>query len=250
MSGDGFASRDGRSFRLIDVVRYLVGMGGVAFSITVMFLAMRSVMDVGGACADGGPYVSAQSCPAGSSLLMFVGIFGIFGWGGLALWSGSLIGGVYGGLPYLAWPGLILSLGWNFLDYGIASSGAGHGPDLGWLIPGVMFVVMGGGPLLLAIYWRHEFASGSGAAAVVAGMRDRSGRNRISSRAMTQPDQAGAMDVPVLGGSRAGPRAQAVDVGGEETSDLVSRLERLADLHARGVLTDEEFSTAKADLLR
>ena len=33
------------------------------------FLSMRVVMDVGGSCADGGPYVSAQSCPGGAGFI-------------------------------------------------------------------------------------------------------------------------------------------------------------------------------------
>lgn len=37
--------------------------------------------------------------------------------------------------------------------------------------------------------------------------------------------------------------------GGEVGSDLMDELERLADLKADGMLTDEEFAAAKAKLL-
>ena len=37
--------------------------------LTWTFFAMRAVMNVGGACADGGPYVSAQPCPGGAGLI-------------------------------------------------------------------------------------------------------------------------------------------------------------------------------------
>ena len=46
---------------------------------------------------------------------------------------------------------------------------------------------------------------------------------------------------------KAGLRQQA-DPGGA-SSDPIERLEKLADLHARGVLSDEEFAAAKAKLL-
>ena len=36
-----------------------------AACLTVLFLCMRSVMDIGGSCASGGPYEIANPCPAG-----------------------------------------------------------------------------------------------------------------------------------------------------------------------------------------
>lgn len=40
----------------------LVSAFGLAACVIVMFLSMRAVMDIGGACASGGPYVPAQPC--------------------------------------------------------------------------------------------------------------------------------------------------------------------------------------------
>ena len=42
-------------FDLFDVLFYAVGVTGLAMSLTLVFLSMRAVMDVGGFCADGGP---------------------------------------------------------------------------------------------------------------------------------------------------------------------------------------------------
>ncbi len=53
----GTAARNGPS--LSAVVRYLLGMGGLAFSLTILWLSMRAVMAIGGACVSGGPYVPA-----------------------------------------------------------------------------------------------------------------------------------------------------------------------------------------------
>lgn len=43
----------------------------LGLALTWTFLGMRSVMDVGGACAEGAPYVSTQSCPDGAVLIAF-----------------------------------------------------------------------------------------------------------------------------------------------------------------------------------
>jgi Na+/melibiose symporter-like transporter len=48
----------------------------------------------------------------------------------------------------LAWPALFLSLGWNFLEFAFAPPGGGLA--WGWLVCGVVFVLMGGLPLLFA----------------------------------------------------------------------------------------------------
>ena len=102
---------------------YLAGITLGMTSITLLFLGMRAVMDVGGACADGGPYVSAQPCPDGVPLAMIGGMFGLFGSAGLIVWFGSRIGTGAAAIVALGWPLLFLGLGFNFLDY------AFHPPD-------------------------------------------------------------------------------------------------------------------------
>ena len=119
-----------------DVAKAAVGVGGIALCITLVFLGMRAVMDVGGACADGGPYVSAQPCPDGVAAAMFLGIFGLFGAGVLVWRYGSRIGAPFESLPFLAWPALFCSLGWNFLQYGLFSPPEGSAPSARTGCPG------------------------------------------------------------------------------------------------------------------
>ena len=222
---------------------YLLGLAGLAFSIALLFLEMRAVLDVGGSCADGGPYVSAQPCPDGT-WLMFVAIFGGFGWGALAIASGVRIGGRYAAVPYLWWPGLFCSLGFNFLQYGIAFP-VGGGLELGFLIPGVLFELMGAIPLVLALRFG---GSGSDAARerlrqaqLAAGLRP-AGSPTDDGSYPTLSDALGGL-MPTSGPSPepAGEPLSAIGLAGD--------LERLADLHDRGALTDEEFAAAKAALL-
>jgi hypothetical protein len=203
-----------------DVGWLLVGVTGLSACITLVFLGMRAVMDIGGACAEGGPYVSANPCPPGIGLVMTLAFPAGFGFGWLTGWAGNRVGG-YAGLPFLAWPALFISLGWNFLEYGLVSPPRGEGIVWGWLIPGILFVLMGGVPLLLVLRWRREFGSPGGAARLA----QRAQMLRAAARARASADRDG-------------------------NGDLVGELERLATLRARGDLSEAEFEAAKAALIR
>ena len=217
------------------VAGLLVAAFGLAACLTLIWLAMRGVMNVGGACADGGPYVSAQPCPEGVALLMTLGIFGLFGFGALGFWAGAIVGGGWVGLPMLAWPVLFLSLGWNFLEYGAnPPEGFGNGPELGWLIPGVIFVLMGGVPLVVGWRARNEIRS-DGPAATRFGMP-----SMATARRRAQSASASAV-MPITG--------TRIPDSSEPRGDVVDRLERLARLRRSGDITNEEFETAKAVLL-
>lgn len=130
-----------------------VGAAGVAIGMTLLFYGMRSVMDIGGSCASGNvPFEIARPCPEGVGLVMVGGIFG--GLFALGVYAWNVVGP---NLTMLAWPALFLSLGWNFLEYGFAPPDGFGGTAVGWIVCGVLFVLMGGGPLLLGIWaWRSS----------------------------------------------------------------------------------------------
>ena len=192
-----------------------LSLAALSAALTVLFLAMRSVMEIGGVCAEGGPYVPRQPCPEGVPAMMVGGIWGGFISLGFYLWAGAR-----NGVPTLAafaWPALFLSLGWNFFEFGLNPPG-----DVGlawsWLFCGVIFVLMGGFPLWLIVgpTWRA--------------LRGRTPENE---RPPTKP----------LSGVRAA-------VGERKPADLVGALERLDKLHRSGGLSDAEFEAAKRKLLR
>jgi len=116
-------------------------------SLTLVYQSMRSVMDIGGSCASGGPYVTARPCPDNVVWAMPLGIFGMMAASGLSLLSTFSQGGPR---PYVfSWSALFLALGWNFLDYGV-------NPPLGgtswsWLICGFTFVIMAVVPLIFLL---------------------------------------------------------------------------------------------------
>lgn len=203
------------------VLRYLVGMAGLAFAITILWLSMRAVMGIGGACASGGPYVPAVECPEAVVLLTPVSIFVGIAALGLAAWGGAGLRGGWIGLLFLAWPALFLSLGWNFLEFGLRPPGGQPGQIVwSWLFCAVVFFLIGGVPLVGALW----------------GIREAVGSHRA---------YAGGR---VLVGPRAGfetLRSSPSPGGPAAPADVATRLERLVRLHRAGDLTDAEFEAAR-----
>ncbi|MEX2548274.1 MAG: SHOCT domain-containing protein [Chloroflexota bacterium] len=206
--------------------------------LTLVFLAMRAVMDVGGFCAEGGPYVIETHCPEGVPLVLIGGIFGLFGFGGLMAWKGSIVGEPYGALVLLAWPALFLSLGWNFVEYAL-NPPPGEGIVWGWLIPGVLFVLMGGVPLIALLPLSNSGRVGDARARLSTGLAPRPRPSPV----MDAERAAMATVMSELLGQKA---AEGQD---EPSADLVSRLDRLAALRQSGDLTSSEFEQAKRALL-
>ena len=120
------------------VALYLLGVAGIAFGITLLFLGMRAVMDIGGFCAEGGPYVIAQSCPDAAPPSLILGMLGLFLFGAIATVGGIKVGGVWAATPLIGWSALFGLLGWNFMEYGVFAV-PGGGIELGWAICGVVF---------------------------------------------------------------------------------------------------------------
>ena len=242
-----------------DVAKLSVGIGGLALCLTLMFLGMRAVMDVGGRCADGGPYVSAQSCPEGSALALIAGSFGLFLFGGIAMWYGAKVGGIWSAAPLLAWSALFLSLGWNFLSYGVFNTPEGEGIIWGWAICGILFVLMGGVPLIagLSVFGSAPVRRAAMGHAPAGGDPRRAYRPVVAAAAVsdttsTERTEALAKISADMGAAVAQAlREPAAPVGIEEsTQALLDRLERLADLRDRGLLGRDEYETAKETIVR
>jgi hypothetical protein len=117
--------------------RLAVLLGSVvvlAVALTWTYLGMRAVMDVGGSCAEGGPYEIAQPCPDGAVLLS-VGIPIMI----VTAMLGSAIAFTVSAPNLLVpmWLFLFGSLGWNFLEYSFDD-----GIVWGFLVCGVVFELM------------------------------------------------------------------------------------------------------------
>jgi hypothetical protein len=231
---------------------YLALMVTVA-CITILFLSMRSVMEIGGTCASGGPYVVANPCPKGTGWMMMGAI-----WGGLI--SLAFYIGNDSGLPGpkwwpLAWPALFLSLGWNFWEYGL-NPPEQFGEDVGWswIICGVLFVLMGAAPLFAVV--NKDFRT-SLLWADAADDEPRSTPKKVAKAAAptmprkkkpqprSQPAREArpTVSTPTSGPPPDNPYGPSPD---DTVGDLAEDLERLSRLHQEGHLTDSEFRAAKA----
>lgn len=126
----------------------VAGVAVMGLALTWTFLSMRSVMYVGGSCADGGPYVSAQPCPEGAGFIGIAIPLMI-----LATLAAS-VAAVRLAAPNLLvpmWTLLFGSLGWNFLEFAFKWPG---GVDPGWLVCGIVFELMALPGLLLILFTR------------------------------------------------------------------------------------------------
>jgi hypothetical protein len=117
------------------IATVLVSVLIVAVALTWTFLGMRAVMDVGGSCAEGGPYEIAQPCPNGALLLSAAIPVMV-----ITAMLGTVVA-MLAGAPNLLipmWGALFGSLGWNFLEYGFSDDGL----VWGWIVCGVVFELM------------------------------------------------------------------------------------------------------------
>ena len=117
----------------------------LALTLTWVYLSMRAVMDIGGACAEGGPYVTVQPCPDAAAVLLSTGIPVML----VASFVGTAVAGSLSAPNLLLpmWAVLFGSLGWNFLEYGVFTDGI----VWGWLVCGVVFELMALPAVLVAL---------------------------------------------------------------------------------------------------
>jgi putative oligomerization/nucleic acid binding protein len=236
----------------------LVSLAAVAAALTMLFMGMRAVMAIGGACAEGGPYVIANPCPKGIPLVMIGSIWGGLIFAGVYIWQTTKA--KVASFAGFLWPALFLSLGWNFFEFAIRASRDGQGLAWGWVICGVLFALMGGIPLLIAtqtLFGRKprmgSTISDLGgslkmAAAGLSTVRQlRSAMPDIlramSSAAAAWPQASGYPTVTVTG-TEATPTTGPPDPGG-----LVAVLAKLDELHRSGALSDAEYQAAKKQVL-
>ena len=171
------------------LIKAMIGYAGMAMCLTLVYLSMRAVMDIGGACADGGPYVVARSCPQGTTITLLGGIFGGILFVFIAALGGAEVGGIWSGAPLIGWAALFGALGWNFLDYGVFNAPAETGIDGGLAICGVLFWIMAAGGLV----------------ALVTLARDTPSRLRESGMAATLPGRGQPARRPIVNSTSGSP---------------------------------------------
>ncbi|HEY3671641.1 MAG TPA: hypothetical protein VGN51_11960 [Acidimicrobiia bacterium] len=255
------------------VICLTLGTAIFIFCLAALYESMRAVMDVGGACASGGAYEIRQACPKGVGWVIPVTIFGMF-FAGIFTFLGVFDEG--GPRPYVfAWSALFLALGWNFLDYGF-NPPDNHDTVWGWVICGIVFVLMGGAPLLLLFSPRiarwslwgpdsqraddhlHPYkpppirtpkSDSTTPAPATSTVHSSTPYARAS--VATEPAPA-LVPTPPPKDLFVPPPATTPPKPAAESppkSDIVERLATLADLRERGMLDDDEYEKAKNAVL-
>lgn len=233
-----------------------IGVAGVVMCLTVLFYCMRAVMEIGGTCASGGPYVVARPCPSGVGWMTPVSIFaGLAFLGWMVAWNYGLSGPKW---VLLTWPALFLSLGYNFWDYGLDAPGDG-GAAAGWIVCGVLFVLMGGVPLLAlksraarkATFWADASPRGSNPLAIRPTARTVLGAAKptFPGQSPSSPPRSSPpppYSPPPFTASLPPPHYTGT---GDLKSNMVGELQRLAEMHRAGELSDDEFEIAKRRVL-
>lgn len=110
MEGEKETGPDGPSPAAIIVS--VASIGAVAGLIVLVGLAMIPLLDVGGFCAEGGPYVIEQRCPAGVTPVMAIGVPLMLI---LAFVYIVALPKTWKPLIILAWPALFVALAAGFL---------------------------------------------------------------------------------------------------------------------------------------
>jgi putative oligomerization/nucleic acid binding protein len=231
-------------------VKALLGAGLFLGGIVLFNVKLISLLETG-TCASGNtPYQISQPCPSGTGtdiLLLFVSLIG-GGIGGLLFVNrGNPPGGRQLDLQgdftfgFLAWGLFFTATGATSLYASLTNDAieASSGGQLGGIIVGATFLLMGLPALLLSVRWFVRALRGRGEAAPATITAEASPSGGGFSRMTSGFDLGQAV--------RSLPWVSSGSAGG--TGGQIDRLERLQRLHQSGALTDAEFEREKAKIL-
>ncbi len=206
----------------------IIGLAMVIGGGLLMAVGLNALLATG-TCASGGPYVSAHPCPPGTGAHILELIGGVF----LAV-----IGIIISGQFALAFGGFFTGVGAYSLIHVLTGHDLPSDSKLGGFIVGITFLVIGVPSLLIGL----------------AGLFDKSeSRAAIDVSALTAGAQLQTAGAGGFGPGSYAPVAPTIirpPAGKAAKADPVEKLKELADLKDRGVLTEAEFQTQKARLLR
>ncbi|MBN1267457.1 MAG: hypothetical protein JXA25_18335 [Anaerolineales bacterium] len=141
---------------VIWLIELFVSSLGLAAAITILNLASRVIMGMGGFVASGGAYEIAVEAPDWA-LLIPASILSGFAFGGLSLSASNRSGGYNLIVP--VWGALFISLGVQFGIMGFSPPGGG-GIAWGWVLCAVVFIPMGLIPVINLLRGEDLFGGG------------------------------------------------------------------------------------------
>jgi Short C-terminal domain len=242
------------------LIKAPLGLGLFFGGIVLFNVKLVSLLETGTCSSGNVPYEIAPGyqCPSGTGtdiLLLTASIFGgligagIFAFRGDPPWNRDGRGGRFGGFSFgvFAWGAFFTATGATSLYASLTNDAiqASNGGQLGGIIVGGTFLVMGVPALLIAL------------GGLVRGLRGRD--ERPPAMTATGGGMGGGMVSRMstgLGQARAAqqlasrlPWGSTGSTGGGGTSGQIAKLERLQKLRESGALTDAEFEREKAKVL-
>jgi len=205
----------------------IIGLAMVIGGGLLMAVGLNALFSVG-TCASGGPYLSANPCPAGTGThILELG-------GGIVL---AVFGIIISGEFALAFGGFFTGVGAYSLIHVLTASGLGSGSKSGGMIMGITFLFIGVPTLLIGLS---------------SAMDSKAARTRTpidvsalaSSQRLAAAGTAGSTYRPV-----APTIIRPTSPTPAKAADPLDKLKELADLKDRGVLSQAEFDAQKAKLL-
>ena len=131
-----------------NTILLLLSEAGVFVCITCIYIGMRGILDMKtGFVASGGPYQIAHQAPEWIWIFP-VSILSFFVFLGLYYAVIQKLSGV--NILIFVWIFLFLSLAENFIEYSFKFIDE-NGINIGWLVCGIFFILLGGLPVILAI---------------------------------------------------------------------------------------------------
>jgi putative oligomerization/nucleic acid binding protein len=242
------------------LIKAPLGLGLFFGGIVLFNIKLVSLLETG-TCASGNtPYQIAQPCPSGTGtdiLLLMASIFGgligvgLFAWRGNPPWDKNRPVNLASdfSFPFFAWGVAFTATGATALIAGLTDEAVkqASGAQLGALIVGGVFLVMGVPALILSLrYLLKDFGRrGERPQTITAG-----GSGMASGGAMSRMsaglDQTRAAQ-QLMNQLPWGSTGSASSGGG--TAGQIAKLERLQRLRQSGALTDAEFEREKAKVL-
>ena len=193
-----------------------------------------------GTCASGGPYVSARPCPPGTGGQILAVIGSIFGGLiGCGLWaargrSGQRVEAAYP-LPLLMWTLLFCGIAVSGLYATLGPAATKGAPKGTAIFLACLFIPMGLAPLL---------AIRGGRKIGIAGGNRTAQATELASTLQAIADQRSQTTAPPPTPTTEPPPPRGDD------EDPIKKIERLAKLRDKGVISEAEFQVEKQRLLR
>jgi hypothetical protein len=236
------------------LIKATLGLGLFLGAIVLFNVKLISLLETG-TCASGNqPFVVANECPEGTGtdiLLLtgsvFAGLIGaaLFAFRGDPPWGRRRRSSSMFGFGALAWGLFFTATGATSLYAALTDESFGADAELGGIIVGAAFLVMGL-PVLLFSLWssiKDLGARGDERPAVASAAAGGLGGGGIMDRMRAGLDQAQSAQ-------SVGSRMQWGSAAGRSSGgDTIGRIERLQRLRESGAINDQEFEREKAKIL-